>query len=372
MTATGTRPVEDAGYQRWLERDLVPDWLIRFGIRRLLKERLREEGAGGPEAVAKRKALFIEQLRRSPIAIHTAAANEQHYEVPAEFYDLALGPHRKYSCALFAKEKDGDLAAAEQRMLELTCQRARLSDGQQVLELGCGWGSLSLFMARRFPKQPDHRAFQFGVAEGIHLTARRRGGVCATLRSARRTLTISIRDRFDRVVSVEMFEHMRNYAELMRRIAGWCKPDATLFVHVFAHRRFAYPFESRDASDWMARHFFTGGLMPSDDLLPAFQDDFRLADHWRVNGTNYGKTSNAWLANVDRNRKAVLDIFSGFTARMRRCDGWCAGGCFLWLVRSYGIIGRRRVDRFALFVSETRECVISHGALRRPLPDSAR
>lgn len=310
MTATETRPVEDAGYQRLLERDLVPDWLIRFGIRRLLAARLREEEAGGPEAAVRRRAAFIEQLRRSPIAIHTAAANEQHYEVPAEFYRLALGPHRKYSSALWAAEDGGNLEAAEARMLDLTCQRAGLADGQDVLELGCGWGSLSLFMAARFPNSRivglSNSASQKAFVDG---EAARRGLRNLEIRTADIN-DFDAAERFDRVVSVEMFEHMRNYAELMRRIAGWCKLDATLFVHVFAHKKYAYPFESRDASDWMARHFFTGGLMPSDDLLPEFQDDFVLAEHWRVNGTNYGKTSNAWLVNVDRNRGAVIDIFS--------------------------------------------------------------
>ena len=309
-------------YERLLERDVVPDWLIRFAIRRLVAGRLRDESAGGATGIAERKARFITELKQSPVAIHTDAANEQHYEVPAAFYALALGPHRKYSCALF--EDGDDLAAAEVRMLALTCERAGLKDGEDVLELGCGWGSLSLFMAARYPK-----------SRIVALSNSRSQKMYIDGESARRELgnleirtsdinDFDVAERFDRVVSVEMFEHMRNYQELLSRIAGWLRPEGTLFVHVFAHKSITYPFESRGASDWMSRHFFTGGLMPSDDLLPSFQDDFVVAEQWRVGGMHYSKTGNAWLENVDRNRAEVLEIFSGV---------YGAGEGLKWLVR---------------------------------------
>ena len=309
-------------YERLLERDVVPDWLIRFAIRRLAAGRLRDESAGGALGIAERKARFIAELKQSPVAIHTDAANEQHYEVPAAFYALALGPHRKYSCALF--EDGDDLAAAEARMLTLTCERAELLDGEDVLELGCGWGSLSLFMATRYPNSRIV-ALSNSHSQKVYIDAEavRRGLKNLEIRTSDIN-DFDLTERFDRVVSVEMFEHMRNYQELLRRIAGWLRPGGSLFVHVFAHKTVTYPFESRGASDWMARHFFTGGLMPSDDLPLSFQDDLLVAEQWRMDGMHYSKTGNAWLENVDRNRAEVLEIFSGV---------YGAGEALKWLVR---------------------------------------
>jgi len=316
-------PVLEAGYNTWLERGLLPDWLIRIGIGRLVSARLRKEQQGSPEEQAERLMQFIAQLRRSPIAIRPDAANAQHYEVPADFFRHVLGPQMKYSCALWdAGTKD--LAEAEEAMLDLTCRRARLEDGQDVLELGCGWGSLSLFMARRFPNSRilavsnSHSQKQFIDAE-----AARRGLANLTVVTADMN-DFSTESRFDRIVSVEMFEHMRNYAELLRRIASWSRPGALLFVHVFAHSRFAYPFEVQDASDWMAQHFFTGGVMPSDDLLLYFQEHFSIREHWRFSGIHYQKTSEAWLGHLDRHRREVLDLFSAVYGK---------GEAQRWLVR---------------------------------------
>lgn len=294
-----------AWYEPLLERNAVPDPIIRAGIRSLLRTRLRDETR------LQRKEPFIEELRRSPIALHTEAANAQHYEVPAAFFERVLGPHLKYSSGLW-EPGTHTLAGAEVAMLALTVERAAITNGRRILELGCGWGSLTLFMAARFPASPIV-AVSNSLSQKAFIDARaaERGLRNITVVTAdMNTFDAAAYGPFDRVVSVEMFEHMRNYPRLLERIAGWLAPNGRLFVHIFANRRFAYPFEAAHASDWMAEHFFTGGTMPSDDLLPQFQEHLTLEQHWQVNGEHYARTCDAWLRRMDDQRGAIDDILA--------------------------------------------------------------
>ena len=287
-----------------LEKDLLPDVLLRAGIRRLLAERLRET-----RLVYSRDA-YVADLSRRPLAEQTAAANTQHYEVPTEFYRLCLGPRLKYSGCLYPTGRE-TLAAAEEKMLELYVERGRLADGQNILELGCGWGSLTLFLAERFPNATitgvsnsrTQRAFIEGEAE-------RRGLRNVRIVTCDMNVFAAPTAAFDRVVSVEMFEHMKNYRLLLSRVSQWLRPEGLLFVHIFTHRELSYHFVPADESDWMARHFFTGGQMPAHDLLLQFQNDLTAVADWKVDGTHYQRTAEHWLRNMDAHRATILPLFA--------------------------------------------------------------
>lgn len=290
-----------------VEAGRIPDPLVRQGIRRLLRTRLQERLQGSCEDQQARLQQFLKECRHAPIAVVPDKANEQHYEVPADFFAQVLGPHRKYSCCHWGPGIT-TLAEAEEQALQLTCSQARLGNNQTILELGCGWGSLSLWMARNYP-QSRITAVSNSHSQKAHIDA-------TAARLGLNNLQVITADmnqfepqgEFDRVISVEMFEHMRNHELLLSRISEWLRPGGMLYVHIFCHRSQPYLFVSEGPEDWMSEHFFSGGMMPSDELLLHYQQDLRLLQRWRWSGLHYHRTCEAWLKLQDTRRNSVLPI----------------------------------------------------------------
>lgn len=291
---------------RAAESGWVPDIALRLGIREVCRRRLRSLAAG-PAAAAEATEAFVDEMSRGPIAVVPDKANEQHYEVPARLFELMLGPRRKYSCCYFPGD-DTSLEAAERHSLEAACAHAELADGQRILELGCGWGSLTLFMAERYPSASITAVSNSASQRAYILEQAERMGL-----SNVEVITADINEltserRFERVVSVEMFEHVRNHALLLERIAAWLAPGGKLFVHIFCSATEPYLFEDEDSDDWMARNFFSGGVMPSDGLLLRYQQHLQLERQWRWSGMHYKRTADEWLRTLDANRVEATEV----------------------------------------------------------------
>lgn len=319
------------------ESGIVPDALIRNGIQRLVAE--RKKSIAGQDS--RDLDAFVYMMDRSQIALVPELANEQHYEVPAAFFEQALGKHRKYSCCYWS---DGaqTLDQAEETALRISCERAMLDDGQDILELGCGWGSLSLWMAEQFPNARVTSVSNSSSQKAyIDNQASMRGLENLTV------VTADMNDfetdrQFDRVVSIEMFEHMRNYRLLFARISKWLRPDGHFFMHIFCHRSAAYEYVDQGPADWMSRHFFSGGIMPSGDLPRRFQDHLQIVDQWRWSGREYQKTAEAWLRNMDDRKAEAFPVIAETYGKQQARRWWMRWRIFFLAVSEmFGTDGGR-------------------------------
>jgi cyclopropane-fatty-acyl-phospholipid synthase len=304
---------------RLLEGGFVPDMIIRRQIRKLVQQRLDEETVLYSDK--NRLQELMAEMRESPLAIETRAANEQHYELPPAFFQRVLGSNMKYSCCFWNNSTQG-LDEAESASLAITAERAELSDGMDILELGCGWGSLTLFMAQLFPKA-HITAVSNSVPQKQFITRR-----CSELGIENvRIVTADMNNyqpdkHFDRVVSVEMFEHMRNWERLLERVQQWLKPEGKLFIHIFTHKKYTYFYEEKDATDWMSKYFFTGGIMPGEDLLHHLDKHMKVEQQWTWSGVHYQKTAEEWLKNMTRRREFILPVLEETYGRKNLKKWW--------------------------------------------------
>jgi len=337
------------------ERSWIPDSLVRYGIRRMDRKRLREIYVPEGQALDEAKNAFVEKMRQSPIAINTQEANQQHYELPPAFFEAVLGRHLKYSSGYWPQGTQS-LDQAEEKMLQATVERAALADGQAILELGCGWGSLSLWMARHFPNSRI-TSVSNSRPQKAFIDSRIEAQGIDNLEIITSDMNVFETEmRFDRVVSVEMFEHMRNWPALLERIDTWLEPGGKFFMHIFTHHKIPYTFEIKGEDDWMGRHFFTGGIMPSDDLIYQIQDHLEVEKHWRLNGRHYQKTAEAWLRNMDVQEDKILPIMKNVYGErdarrwlqrwriffMAVAELWGFNGGKEWLVSHYRLRKKRR------------------------------
>ena len=289
-----------------LSKGLIPDQLIRSGIQHFLKKRIKEDIGYTVADRDRNRKNFIDKMKVSPLAVETDLANDQHYCLPASFFELVLGKSLKYSCCHWEKAKTLD--EAELEMLDITISRAEIKNGMSILELGCGWGAITLTMAKKYPdskilaisNSPSQREFILHKAKEL--------GFKNVDVQTHNVAELSLDQKFDRVVSVEMFEHMRNYPALLKNISTWLNPDGKLFVHIFVHREVPYLYETKDDSDWMSKYFFSGGIMPSAHLFYYFTDHMCVENYWAVDGVHYQKTARAWLDNMDARKLEVFNI----------------------------------------------------------------
>lgn len=289
----------------WTETGLVPDSVIRSGIRRLLERKRKQINAGDVEYAANELNQFVSMMNQSPIALLPDLANSQHYEVPAAFFGHVMGEHLKYSCGYWPDGVD-NLSDSEAAALRLTVQRADIRDGQQVLDLGCGWGSLSLWIASRFPNC-SVTSVSNSTSQRDFIVARAKQRKLDNVRVIVADMNdFATDDRFDRIVSVEMFEHMRNYGEIFASINRWLAPDGRFFMHIFCHYSTPYEYVDNGPGDWMSRFFFSGGIMPCAELPLRFADDLSIEQRWQWNGQHYAKTCDAWLERMDSNKSLVM------------------------------------------------------------------